>query len=122
MFEPPYRMKNMMPGMIMLWYGSAETIPTGWHLCDGTMGTPDLRDKFVPCAGGTYDPNETGGSSAHTHTYTSNSHSHSLRSGAHIAQGTYYMNLTGVISCTGTTDSENHIPEYHALCYIMKLN
>lgn len=49
----------MMPGMIMLWYGSEETIPSGWHLCDGTVNTPDLRNKFVIAAGDTYNPNDT---------------------------------------------------------------
>lgn len=34
-------------GMIMMWSGSIATIPSGWLLCDGTSGTPDLRDKFV---------------------------------------------------------------------------
>ena len=34
-------------GMISMWSGVAETIPQGWALCDGTNGTPDLRDKFV---------------------------------------------------------------------------
>lgn len=32
-------------GMIMMFSGSG--VPTGWALCDGTQGTPDLRAKFV---------------------------------------------------------------------------
>ncbi len=32
---------------VCIWSGSLETIPAGWRLCDGTNGTPDLRDKFV---------------------------------------------------------------------------
>lgn len=32
-------------GLICMWSGS--TVPTGWLLCDGTNGTPDLADKFV---------------------------------------------------------------------------
>ena len=31
----------------MIWSGSVSNIPTGWQLCDGTNGSPDLRDKFV---------------------------------------------------------------------------
>ena len=34
-------------GCIILWSGTVSTIPSGWRLCDGTNGTPDLRDKFV---------------------------------------------------------------------------
>jgi hypothetical protein len=33
--------------MIKLWYGSAASVPTGWQICNGTNGTPDLRNKFV---------------------------------------------------------------------------
>lgn len=56
MFEPRYRTKNMMPGMIMMWHGSVATIPSGWHLCDGAAGTIDLRNKFLVGAGDTYNP------------------------------------------------------------------
>ena len=34
-------------GFIGMWSGSAETIPTGWALCDGTNGTPDLTERFI---------------------------------------------------------------------------
>lgn len=49
----------MMPGMIMLWNGAVVDIPSGWHLCDGTVGTPDLRNKFVIGAGLAYNPDDT---------------------------------------------------------------
>ena len=31
------------PGLISMWAGLISDIPTGWALCDGTNGTPDLR-------------------------------------------------------------------------------
>jgi len=34
-------------GAIIMWNGSIFSIPEGWALCDGTKGTPDLRDKFI---------------------------------------------------------------------------
>jgi hypothetical protein len=45
-------------GLLGIWYGSVETIPTGWHICDGTtnitrsdgngvINAPDLRNRFV---------------------------------------------------------------------------
>jgi len=42
------------PGMIVMWSGSVDTIPEGWALCDGTNGTPNLRDRFIVGAGGRY--------------------------------------------------------------------
>ena len=38
---------NVPIGGIIMWSGTIATIPTNWALCDGTNGTPDLRDKFV---------------------------------------------------------------------------
>lgn len=37
-------------GAILLWYGTIATIPSGWALCNGANGTPDLRNKFTVCA------------------------------------------------------------------------
>lgn len=41
-------------GVICMWSGATTAIPTGWALCNGSNGTPDLRDKFVVGAGSTY--------------------------------------------------------------------
>ncbi|MBX9654481.1 phage tail protein [bacterium] len=78
-------------GMIMLWSGAANTIPVGWHLCDGTVvnrsdtGTiacPDLRDRFVIGAG-IVPVNTTGGSISPSATTSANGgHSHSASSDA----------------------------------------
>jgi hypothetical protein len=113
-------------GMISLWYGSIGSVPTGWYLCDGSNGTPDLRDKFIVGAGSTYSVAATGGSTdaivvTHNHTATSTStvtdpgHTHTLAisagssitglgsSGASGWQGTN----TGVsyVSVSGTNSS-----------------
>ena len=34
-------------GGIIMWSGSIANIPTGWALCNGSNGTPDLRNKFI---------------------------------------------------------------------------
>ena len=34
-------------GTIVAYSGDVSYIPDGWHLCDGTGGTPDLRDRFL---------------------------------------------------------------------------
>ena len=77
-------------GMIMLWSGSIVNIPTGWYLCNGANGTPNLVDRFVVGAGSTYAVGATGGSAnavvvSHTHTASADSqgnHSHSGGTGA----------------------------------------
>lgn len=50
-----------MPGMVMMWNGAIEDIPRGWHLCDGTHGTEDLRDLFIVGAGRQYAVGASGG-------------------------------------------------------------
>jgi microcystin-dependent protein len=34
-------------GLIAMWSGTIATIPSGWYLCNGSNGTPDLRDRFI---------------------------------------------------------------------------
>ena len=63
-------------GGILLWSGSIGSIPAGYVLCNGSNGTPDLRDRFLVGAGSTYAVNATGGSAdsivvTHNHTATS---------------------------------------------------
>lgn len=59
-------------GIIVAWYGAVADVPTGWTLCDGSVGTPDLRGRFIPGAGGAYAVGATGGADtlnlAHAHT------------------------------------------------------
>lgn len=80
-------------GMIMMWSGTIATIPSGWALCDGTSGTPDLRNRFIVGANTdttgqsttsiTGTATKSGGSKdavvvAHTHTITDPGHVHSF--------------------------------------------
>lgn len=51
-------------GLISLWSGSTASIPSGWQICDGTNGTPDLRDRFVVGAGSSYLVGGTGGAAS----------------------------------------------------------
>ena len=58
---------NTVPsGLIAIWSGSIGAIPSGWVLCDGTNGAPDLRNSFILGAGNTYSVGQTGGSSSIT--------------------------------------------------------
>jgi len=71
-------------GSIILWSGSIGSIPSGYVLCNGSNGTPDLRDRFVVGAGTTYAVDAVGGSAnagvvAHSHSITDGGHTHTLR-------------------------------------------
>lgn len=48
-------------GLISMWAGSIINIPAGWLLCDGSDGTPDLRERFVMGANFDGDLGEVGG-------------------------------------------------------------
>lgn len=64
-------------GAILMWSGSIVSIPSGWALCDGTNGTPNLQNRFIVGAGDNYAVDATGGADsvalttaqmpAHTH-------------------------------------------------------
>lgn len=56
--------------MILMWAGNLSNIPAGWLLCNGTAATPDLTDRFVVGAGGSYAPHSAGGTATHTHGIT----------------------------------------------------
>ena len=77
-------------GAILMWSGTLVSIPGGWHLCDGTSGTPDLRDKFIYGTAVGEDPGATGGSATHTHTGstgTAGAHNHAMPFGAYVQTG-----------------------------------
>ena len=143
--------RDIIPtGLISLWSGSVASIPSGWLLCDGTNGTPDLRSRFVVGAGSTYAVGATGGSAdaivvSHTHTATSSvsdpGHVHTASGSIHLvgagggfqwdgtigpaATVTTNPNTTGIsvstsIGSTGSSATNANLPPYYALAYIMK--
>ena len=67
-------------GVIVMWSGASNAVPSGWVLCDGNNNTPNLVDRFIVGAGSTYAVGATGGSNtvtlttaqmpSHTHTAT----------------------------------------------------
>ncbi len=118
-------------GVIVMWSGLIRDIPAGWSLCDGTLGTPDLRDRFVVGARGDYDgvskttltgaPTQTGGSVTHTHTFTTDGHLHGTKSGGPFEGSVGTIDIVREKD-TGTTDGPNTVPvPYFALAFIMKL-
>ena len=77
-------------GCILMWSGSIGTIPTGYALCDGNNGTPDLRNRFIVGAGSTYSVNDIGGNKdaivvthGHAITISDPGHGHALTDPGH---------------------------------------
>ena len=72
---------NSIPsGLICMWSGTI--IPTGWVLCNGLNGTPDLRDRFIVGSGNSYSIGATGGSASNEITSQMlPSHSHLIKLG-----------------------------------------
>ncbi len=58
-------------GAIINWGNALGSIPSGWHLADGTAGTVNTCDLWIPGAGGVYAVGATGGTltvnTSHTH-------------------------------------------------------
>lgn len=107
-------------GVILIWSGAVVDIPAGWIICDGTNGTPDLRDRFVIGAGTTYNPGDIGGSIQHQHPFTGNGHTHGISAGAGLAAGVAFNDFTDTGVATGTTAHSPSLPPYYALAFIMK--
>lgn len=98
-------------GAIIMWSGAIVNIPTGWYLCNGSNGTPDLRNKFIVGAGDTYAVGATGGEATHalteaelgTHDHTI-THTHQVNPPAtnSATDGAHVHNLN-VASGSGTS-------------------
>jgi microcystin-dependent protein len=128
---------NIMPmaGDIIMFAGA--TAPSGWAICDGTSGTPDLRSNFVVGANASGNVGAAAGNASHSHTYafgnptygnsafshgayggafsTNNSHSdHSHNWGMNVATGTYVgstfiqaTNASGTSKCLRSGHAHN---------------
>ena len=133
---------SLPSGSVMIWSGSAATIPVGWLLCNGTNGTPNLLDRFVTGAGSTYAVNATGGAATvtltqaetpahvhsfsgvtstdgvHNHTVTDPTHSHTYNKPDGLGAapfGSYLRNTTTfntTASLTGVT-LQNSVSHTH---------
>jgi hypothetical protein len=145
--EVKSKILNACPvGVIVMWSGFISDIPPGWQLCDGTNGTPDLRDKFIKgIPNSSTNPGATGGRRRHSHTV--NSHTHTIGAvGDHqhtLPTASSYRGTSGSITVlTGTTtglagahthgggatgetapptDEQDHLPPYYELAFIMKI-
>lgn len=117
-------------GIIALWSGAIVNIPAGWALCDGSNGTPNLRDRFVVGAGNEYAVGAGGGEKTHILTVDEMpSHNHTVYGSVKGMSGTIKCPLVSSMQADGnytTLNSGNgaaheNRPPYYALAYIMKL-
>ncbi len=136
---------SLPTGVIIAWSPLAagtSTIPSGWLLCDGTSGTPNLIGRFIigtkpsgsgsaASAGGygalTVDTNGTG-TATHTHSLPSVSGSTSAGTNAvanaSATSPTFQCSTSGHSHTftvpAGTSGSTSTEPADYALVYIMK--
>lgn len=115
---------NAVPsGLISLWSGSIASIPSGWYLCNGSNGTPDLRDKFIVGAGSTYAVAASGGAITHTHTVPATQQIWGITPG-HGGGGYIITMAANENAQRATVDASvstgSSLPPYYALAYIMK--
>jgi len=112
-------------GAIMMWSGAIA--PDNWHICDGTSGTPDLRDRFIVGSGASYAIGATGGAAtvtldvsqmpSHSHYYsgtttTAGAHTHAYYD-IHIPVGDDSSMTSGSHDCANdhwTTDTRTTSP------------
>ena len=107
--------------MIAMWSGAIVDIPTGYHLCDGTAGTPDLRDKFVVGAGTTYNPADTGGSNTQVHGLPANTGGMVQSPELVAADAIAVAPADHSHTLGGNTDSADNRPPYYSLAYIQRI-
>ena len=125
-----------------MWSGALDSIPDGWALCDGSNGTPDLRNRFVLGVGAAEYLGKTGGAQKHRHKTRQHDHQVDLPPtrmrplpgysgygyGNRSTRSIYYMfpgqtyDVRPFRSGTSTTkqDSVSNLPPYYKLAFIMK--
>lgn len=99
-------------GVIVMWSGLLINIPSGWVLCDGTNGTPDLRDKFIKGAAPLANPGATGGATSHTHSDHTGiiNHTHPITDPGHTHVEQNNSATTGALAGWAARDTSTNTP------------
>jgi microcystin-dependent protein len=116
-------------GLIAMWSGLIANIPAGWTLCDGTLGTPDLRAHFVRGAPAGSEAGATGGEDTHVLTVAEMpSHKHSIDTKT-TATDTAIITKMGPVAAdssqdtglTGGGGAHENRPVYYEILFLMRL-
>ena len=108
-------------GLIAIWKGASNLIGSnasggtgsGWVLCDGSNGTPDLRDRFVVGAGSGYSVGSTGGATSVTlSTANLPSHTHGAGSYSAASAGGHTHTFDAHFSSTSLDNDEGNATIY----------
>jgi len=136
-------------GTIAIWLNTIITIPSGWRLCDGTNGTPNLTNRFPKCVPNTgTNPGATGGTDtevittsqipAHIHAFSVPNHQHDGQDNCQAPSGSpvtlplvgsvlssFELDISSTatitsISSTGSSSPHTNIPKCKTVLYIQK--
>jgi hypothetical protein len=115
-------------GTIIAWNRTSGAIPSGWAVCDGTNGTPDLRGRFLRGVATFADVGRMEGNEKHGHSVSGTTDN--PRSSNADAWGDTDLSRTKVPQATGldhthkfsgsTTVDVPHIPPSYTVIYLMK--
>ena len=110
---------NLAANMIGLY--ESLTPPSGWSLCNGANGTPDMRDYFIyfgdkANVGAASGDNTMGWNYS---TDTAGSHQHKGGSGTTSSPTTGYHSNAVTHSHSGSASGQTYLPPYYALAFIM---
>lgn len=114
-------MAHLPIGFIAIWSQTAANIPPGWTQCDGTQGTPDLRDQFLIGAGSSFAPDDSGGNVDHSHDLTPDTHFHTLPVTSDLLNGANLLDNTDDATPDGNTITPGELPPFKSLIYIMRI-
>jgi microcystin-dependent protein len=144
----PWLARELPQGTIQIWSGSIASIPSGWGICDGLGGRPDLLDKFVKgVATAVTEPGAVGGLASvtitssqiasHNHTSSPYVHTHTVAGGTGDSNGGARYTNTGDqddsqntvsrvppgqnLIATGSNGAHENLPPFYVLAYIIKL-
>lgn len=125
---PSFTATQWSPGDIKMWFGELDATGkyplingvanTSWHICDGTDGTPDMRDRVPVGASASKAKGASGGSETHDHAVSVTVAPHAATSitgsvdsaYSGVSSSTASASISGTVSSTtlSTTQMPSH--------------